>query len=75
MLTETLKQSSKVKHFNLRINYIREQINNRNVKLVYISGKLNVADMLTKPLVGKVFTDHRRKLLCGFDGRDPTSDE
>jgi hypothetical protein len=75
MLTETLKQSSKVKHFNLRINYIREQINNRNVKLVYISGKLNVADMLTKPLVGTVFTTHRRKLLHGFDGKDPAMDE
>jgi hypothetical protein len=72
MLTETLKQSSKVKHFNLRINYIREQINNRNVKLVYINTKLNVADALTKPLVGATFTEHRRKLLEGFNGNDPT---
>jgi hypothetical protein len=71
LLMDTLKQSNRTKHINLRINYIREQINLRNIELKFLPSELNVADVLTKPLTGDIFLKHRRKLLHGFDGREP----
>jgi hypothetical protein len=40
-----------------------------------VNTKLNVADMLTKPLKGEVFYRHRSKLMFGFEGREPNIDE
>ena len=71
MRMETLKQTHRTKHINLRINYIREQINARNIELNYIRNEENVADMLMKLLVGTAFLKLRRRLLHGFDGNDP----
>lgn len=65
-LCDTLKTTSATKHINLRINYIREVINNKVVELIFVPGYLNVADVLTKPLAFPTFTRHRDKLLFGI---------
>ena len=69
LLMDTLKQSNCTKQIYLRINYIREQINLRNIELKFVPSELNVADALMKPLNGDIFHKHRRRLLHGFDGR------
>ncbi len=61
-----LKTSHAVKHINVRIHYIRECINQREVSLVFIPSKYNVADVLTKPLVGGLFDAHASRLMYGF---------
>ena len=48
MLVETLRSSHKTKHINMRINFIREQVNNRNIQLKFIRSEDQVADVLTK---------------------------
>jgi hypothetical protein len=67
-LCETLKSNSNVKIINVRINYIRELINNRIIELVFIPTADNVADMLTKPLDYTLFNRHCKRLMEGFDG-------
>jgi hypothetical protein len=66
-LCETLKTSSKTKHINVRINYIREVINQRVIELHFVSTDENVADILTKGLPYPVFVRHQQILLNGFD--------
>jgi hypothetical protein len=70
-LCKTLKSSHKTRHINMRINFIREQINLRVVQLVFVPTELNVVDMLTKALAPPIFIPHADKLLHGFGGRDP----
>jgi hypothetical protein len=70
-LMDTLKQSNRTKHINLKINYIREQINSRKIKLSYVPSAENIADILTKPITGDQFHKLRRNLMFGFDGRMP----
>ena len=64
-LCKLLKITSKVKHINVRIQYIREQINNRVVELVFIPTELNVADILTKALHTTLHERHTDLLLHG----------
>lgn len=68
-ILNTLKTSHAVKHINVRIHYIRECINSREVSLVFIPSAFNVADVLTKPLVGSLFDSHAAKLLYGFENK------
>lgn len=74
-LCESLKQSHKVKHINLRIHFIRELIEDGFLELFFVPGVDNVADMLTKPLAKDVFEKHRKILLSGHDGVMPKRDE
>jgi hypothetical protein len=65
-ICETLRSGHKTKHINVRINYIREQLNQRTVSLHFVPTELNVADVLTKPLVEESFQYCQEKLLSGF---------
>lgn len=38
------------KHMDIKYHFIRSQVDNENVKLVYVPSDENVADMFTKPL-------------------------
>ncbi len=67
-LCTTLKQNHKVKHINLRINFIREMVMRGFVTLHFIGTADNTADVLTKALGGEVFTKHRDVLLSGHGG-------
>jgi hypothetical protein len=74
-LCQTLKSTANTRHINLRINYLRECINKRLVRLVFVPTGENVADILTKPLPKTLFEKHREKLLRGFGGNPVTLDE
>jgi hypothetical protein len=67
----TLKSAPKTRHINMAINYIREQINERSISLVWIPTDKNVADLLTKPLAKDPFERHAAKLLSGHGGVIP----
>jgi hypothetical protein len=59
--------TQKSKHIQMRINFIRECINNRIVEIVFVPSEFNVADVLTKPLADVLFNEHANKLLYGFN--------
>jgi hypothetical protein len=50
------------KFLELKIAFVREQIEERKVKVVYISTDLNLADFFTKPIVGALFYRLREQL-------------
>jgi hypothetical protein len=51
------------RHLNVRFFKIKELIDNGTIKLVYCPTEHMIADILTKPLSGKLFLNLRRKLL------------
>jgi hypothetical protein len=74
-LIETLKTGHKTKHINMRINFIREQINAGVIALILIPGTKNVADVLTKGLSNDPFESHIEILMHGHRGVPPHGDE
>lgn len=69
VLCETLRSSHKVRHMNVRINFIREMINQRIIELHFVPSELNVADVLTKPLSKEPFLRHSEVLMNGFGNK------
>jgi hypothetical protein len=49
-LTKTTKSHSKVKHIDIRHHYIRELVQTGELKVDFIRGTENPADIFTKPL-------------------------
>lgn len=41
---------SKTKHIDIHVHYIRDEVKKGNVRLQHVDGKLNPADIFTKPL-------------------------
>lgn len=76
-LINTLKINHSVKHINLRINYIRECVNARIVRIVFVPDFYNVADLLTKPCTGTKFDYCAGRMLYGFHMQEiiPTAAE
>jgi hypothetical protein len=66
-LVESLKSNHKTKHINMKINFIREQINARNIKIKFIRTHKQVADILTKALAKADFERFKKLLLFGFN--------
>jgi hypothetical protein len=52
----------------MKINFIRECINNRICEVVFVPTDLNVADTLTKPLAIEKFELFSNIILTGFGG-------
>jgi hypothetical protein len=71
-LFDTLKTNSKVKHMNMRIQAIREWINDGLIAIHFVPTNHNVADMLTKALPRPVFERHRDILMMGHGGVEPS---
>jgi len=69
-LCRTLKVRNGIKHINVRINYIRELINERVIELIFVPSKYNVADVLTKPLSREDHDRHSRTLMEGHTNND-----
>ena len=57
--------NSRTKHIALRYNLVRDLVERGEVVLKYCPSKLMVADILTKPLQGKLFRD-LRDILLGY---------
>jgi hypothetical protein len=50
----------------MKINFIREQINNNNIKIKFVRTRNQVADILTKALPKMEFRRLKDYLLNGF---------
>ena len=53
---------SKTKHIPIKYHFVREQVNEQQVKLEYVNTKEQVADIFTKPLPKDAFDYLREKL-------------
>jgi hypothetical protein len=67
----TLKSNNRVKHLNMRIQFIRELIQEGIIAVYFVSTKHNVADMLTKALPRSQFEYLRTILMLGHGGQEP----
>jgi hypothetical protein len=63
MTTNGRSNSDKTRHIKIRYFFIKELIDNGEVRLVYTPTDKMVADVLTKPLQGDLFVKMRDKLL------------
>lgn len=68
-ICEELRNPEKTGSINTQIHSIREHLNNREIKLVFIPTRLNVADIMTKGLPGELFRFHANKIQNGFGGK------
>ena len=57
----------RTKHFEVRYQYIKERIDSKLLSVKYIPSEHMSADLLTKPLVGKLFYTHCASLESPFD--------
>ena len=64
-LAKVPKMTPRSKHIALRYHYFREEVRKGNIRIEYISTKLQKADILTKGL-GDVKFKAQRKLLVGW---------
>jgi hypothetical protein len=53
---------SKTKHIPIKYHFMREQVNDKIVKLEYVPTKEQIADMFTKPLPKDAFEYLRQRL-------------
>jgi hypothetical protein len=60
-LCSLLKMTHKTASINMRVDFIRQCLNDRQISLHFVPTALNMADALTKP-----FTSHTTKLMEGF---------
>jgi hypothetical protein len=61
-LSKNPVQHSKSKHIPIKYHYLRDQAENKNIKLEYVPTQEQVADIFTKPLSRDVFEYLRQKL-------------
>ena len=54
---------SRTKHLKVDYHYVREKVLRRDLKIGFVSGKDNMADIFTKPLAAPPFLFFRSKLL------------
>ena len=57
--------SSRTRHIDIRYFFIKDRIENGDVRIEYLHTKQMIADFLTKPLVGELFY-RLRDLLLGY---------
>ena len=50
------------KHFDIKFNFVREQIQQAAIMLQHVPGKDNVADLFTKPLAKTKFNTFKQQL-------------
>jgi hypothetical protein len=61
-ISKSLVQHSKSKHIPIKYHYLRDHVENKNIKLEYVPTQKHVADSFTKPLRKDVFEYLRKKL-------------
>ena len=62
-VSENLVNNSRSKHIDIRYHYVRELIERKIIKLSHICTKLNIADIMTKPLTSDVFVKFANWML------------
>jgi hypothetical protein len=53
---------SKTKHIPIKYHFLRDQVTQKIVKIVYLDTKEQIANIFTKPLPRSTFENHRHKL-------------
>jgi hypothetical protein len=66
-LCKTLKSTENTRHIGMRINFLRQSINRREIDIKFIGTDSNIADILTKPLGNPKFNEFSFKLMNGVD--------
>lgn len=61
-MLKNLVQHSKMKHVSIKYHFLREKVNEEEVKLEYISTKEHIVSILTKLLPVDTFVYFRDKL-------------
>ena len=56
--------SKRTKHINIRYFFIKDRIDNKELRIEYCPTDEMVADFFTKPLQGQKFIDFRNRILC-----------
>ena len=54
---------NRTKHIDIKYNYIKEEIKNKNIQLKWVETRKQLADILTKAVPGPQFSLLRDKLL------------
>ena len=67
MIQNEKPTSQRVKHINLKYFSIRERINEYNININHLPTNEMIADILTKPLFGKLFIKFRNSLFNSND--------
>ena len=57
--------SSRTRHIDIRYFFIKDRIENGDIKIEHLNTELMIADYLTKPLIGELFY-RLRDLLLGY---------
>jgi len=65
--------SHRTKHMNVRYFFIKDRIDSREIAVEYMHTKSMWADILSKPVQGKLFVDLRDRLMGAADASDAVS--
>lgn len=61
-IAEEPRKHQRMKHVNIKYNFIRDVIANKEVAIEYIPSSEQVADIMTKSLGNILFSKHRKNL-------------
>lgn len=61
-IAEEPRKHQRMKHVNIKYNFIRDAIANKDISLKYIPSSDQIADIMTKSLGSNLFLKHRRNL-------------
>ena len=62
-MAENPLSSGRSKHVDVRLHFIREVVEKKELKVVHVASEWRHADILTKALHEKLFKRHRKALL------------
>ena len=65
LINKGASTSERTKHIKIRHFWVKDQINNGEIEIVYVPTEDMTADILTKPLQGEQFL-HLRQLLLNW---------
>ncbi|MGI4416862.1 Ty1/Copia family ribonuclease HI, partial [Klebsiella pneumoniae] len=54
-ISKNLVLHSKTKHVSIKMNFLREKVEAKEIKLVYVNTKEHIADIFTTPLPKETF--------------------
>ena len=69
-LSKNLHVSTRTKHIDVRMHYIREHLKEGYGKIIHIESENNFADLLTKNVTVKLFEQLSDGILNGFNGHE-----
>ena len=62
-LAESFMINKRSRHFRVRLYYVRQQIRDGVLEVIYVNTKANIADTFTKPLTPALFLPFRDMLV------------